>query len=709
MTCLVSSWRRQMTGRWPRRSNACFGMRHLEGVSARRRGGASKSTSTATIARNDWSRSSNVTVQPPTDANTLMCGIAGFVVLHPRQQVSGPLGAMIGTLRHRGPDDEGEYCDGSVALGHRRLSIIDLTRAGHQPMSNADGSIWLTYNGEIYNYRELDAELKSRGYAYRSRSDTETIVHAYEEWGADCVHRFNGMFAFALWDGRRRRLFCARDRFGEKPFYYAVQRDRVVFASEIKALLADPSVSRAPDFETIARYLEHNVSDGSTSTFFAAIKSLAPAHTLIVESGRLTSRYYWRPPSAPFRAARRSDDDWIAEFGETFRSSVELRLRSDVPVGTCLSGGLDSSSIICLTSRITAAPVPAFSVVYDEPGFREGQFVRQVADAVRLDAHTVTPSGADLLDTMAAIVRHNDEPSTSYGQYSQWHVMKLAADHGVPVLLNGQGGDELLGGYDRYLPTYVRELALSGRVRQSARELGAAGGSLRRNLKQVVYPLIAPAMREAYRTSVTRQWHPRDYLAADFAAAWANEPWSPRAPSTLREHLVHDLTVASLPALVHQEDRMSMAFSREIRLPFLDPRLVELVLQMPSSLKIRDGVRKHVLRRAMTGEAIPPAILDRRDKKGYPTPVGLWLRTIARSAAGDVLLSTSLRRRGIVNVEKACAAYETHVRGAADFTQPIWQWLSLELWFRQFVDHAVSMPADAAVAISPAAHAIPVV
>src|SRR5262245_57327135 len=238
-----------------------------------------------------------------------MCGIAGFVTLHPRQQVSGPLGAMVGMLRHRGPDDEGEYRDGDVALGHRRLSVIDLTRAGHQPMANADASIWVTYNGEIYNYRELDAELKRRGYEYRSQSDTETIIHAYEEWGADCVQRFNGMFAFALWDRRRRRLFCARDRFGAKPFYYALQPNRFVFASEIKAVLADASVPRDPDFQTIASYLEHNLTDTDGSTFFAAVKSLQPAHTLIVEAGRVTRRCYWRPPPAPIGVPRRPDGE----------------------------------------------------------------------------------------------------------------------------------------------------------------------------------------------------------------------------------------------------------------------------------------------------------------------------------------------------------------------------------------------------------------
>jgi asparagine synthase (glutamine-hydrolysing) len=618
-----------------------------------------------------------------------MCGIAGFVSLDPAGSVRGPLESMVAVLRHRGPDDAGEYRHGAVAFGHRRLSIIDLSAAGHQPMANGDGSIRLIYNGEIYNYRELDAQLKARGYAYRSQSDTETIIHAYEEWGVDCVQRFNGMFAFALWDGRRRRVFCARDRFGEKPFYYVLQPDRLVFASEIKAVLADPSVPRDPDFQTIAAYLEHNLTDTNDSTFFAAVKSLKPAHTLIVEAGRVTSRCYWQPPAPPLGAPPRSDDDWIAEFRDTFTNAVKLRLRSDVPLGTCLSGGLDSSSIICVTSRITAAPVSAFSVVYNEQEFAEAQFVRHVSDAVPIDAHSVTPTGADLFETLARIVHHNDEPSTSYGQYSQWHVMKLAAEHGVTVLLNGQGGDELLAGYDRYLPTYVRELALAGHLRQVARELNVLGTPVQDSVKRALYPLIAPSWREAYRTSVTRQWRPRDYLSADFADAFANGVTA-AAASTLRDHQLHDLTVASLPALVHHEDRMSMAFSREIRLPFLDPRVVDLGVQMPPSLKIRNGVTKYVLRQAMATGGVPPAILNRRDKKGYPTPVGLWFRTVAREQAWAVLASKSFRERGIVDVEKARRAFTMHVSGAADFTLSIWQWVSLELWFRAFVDAAVS-------------------
>jgi asparagine synthase (glutamine-hydrolysing) len=618
-----------------------------------------------------------------------MCGISGFVTMVAGAEAPDVLRSMVASLAHRGPDAEGSFVRPEVAFGHRRLSVIDLSDAARQPMADATGAIRIVFNGEIYNYRELDQELKAKGYAYRTQSDTETIIHAYEEWGDGCISRFNGMFAFAIWDGRARRLFCARDRFGEKPFYYTIVGGRFLFASEIKALLCDPAVARTPDEAIIRRYLEENLTDVDASTFFQGIRSLPPAHSLTVQDGAIRVAQYWSLPGET--SEHRSVEDWIEEFREILTDSVRLRLRSDVPVGTCLSGGLDSSSIITLVSRLVDGPVSAFSVVYDDAGFAEGAFVKAAQQGLRVDGHLVTPNGTDLYPTLARLVWHNDEPSSSYGMYSQWHVMRLAAEQGVTVILNGQGGDELLGGYHRYLPTYLRELFGTGRWGWAWTELrGArtvASRSIVENLKQVWYPSLPAGVQCLYRRFVTARAHTADFLDPAFRSQTdtvTGEP--PELFHTLSAHLAHDLCVTSVPALVHQEDRASMAFSREIRLPFLDPRLVELVTRMPSSLKIQRGVTKYVLRRAMEQEKLSASVVARSDKKGYPTPMGKWFATVAWDETRELLWSESFRQRGFVNVKKAREAFIQHVNAEADYTLPIWQWVNLELWFRTFID-----------------------
>jgi asparagine synthase (glutamine-hydrolysing) len=628
-----------------------------------------------------------------------MCGIAGFARFRPAEPDGDLLSRMVGSLAHRGPDDEGRHVEADVAFGHRRLSIIDLSEAAHQPMTNADGSIWIVFNGEIYNYVELQAELEAKGYRYRSRSDTETIIHAYEAWGTSCVTRFNGMFAFALWDARQHRLFCARDLFGEKPFYYARHDDRFVFASEIKAVLQDPRVNREPDPEILRRYLDGNLTDVDARTFFKGVRMLPPAHTLTVEAGRVSIARYWSLPESQPGDATRSETTWVEEFRETLKDSIRLRLRSDVQVGTCLSGGLDSSTIVCLLNQIVPEPMAVFSVVYDEPGFEEGVFIKAVTDVFRMNAHRVTPTGDDLYPTIGRLIWHNDEPSSSYGMYSQWQVMKLASEHGVKVILNGQGGDELLAGYQRYVPTYLRELLRQGRFRTFAREARASehlhDSSARESIKQALYPMVPAFLRELYRRGLTHRQRPDDFVSDDLrrAANGAGLTDLDDFPN-LASHLACDLTVTSVPALVHHEDRASMAFGHEIRLPFLDPRLVEIAMRMPASLKIRDGVRKYVLRRAMETEGLPEAVLSRYDKKGYPTPICKWFRTTARELTRDVLWSQSFRERGLVQVDRAQRAFERHVAGEADFTLQIWQWVNVELWYRQFVDRT----ADAVVA-----------
>jgi asparagine synthase (glutamine-hydrolysing) len=621
-----------------------------------------------------------------------MCGIAGSINLSPQVVSDEVVNKMTALVRHRGPDGDGYFVsdDRRVHLGHRRLKIIDLSENARQPMANQEGTVWLTYNGEIYNYRELDEILKAKGYVYRSQSDSETIVHAYEEWGESCVERFNGMFALAIWDERKKLLFCARDRFGEKPFYYYKDDSQFLFASEIKALFEEATVPREPNYQTLARYLQYNETDTNEDTFFKHIRSLPAAHTLTWKEGILSVRRYWQLADEK-PAVQKSEPEWIEEFLALLKDSVRLRLRSDVAVGTCLSGGLDSSAIICLMTQLVEEPISAFSVVYDEEGFSERPFMQAMADALPLRAYRVTPNGEDLFDTLKRIVWHNDEPSSSTGQYSQWHVMKLAAEKGVTVILNGQGGDELMGGYWRYLPTYTRELMMQGRWRQAALEINGDirlhNGSLPQSFKQVFYPMTPGFLRKAYARTVSTQERADEFLSPDFLTSYTqNGNGKARLMKTLREHLIIDLTVKSVPYLVHHEDRCSMAFSREIRLPFLDHRLVERSFQMPSDLKIRNGVTKYILRKALTGQGMPETVLNRQDKKGYPTPVGKWFKTVAREEVREILSSTSFKQRGIVNADNALKSFALHCQGRGDFTLHMWQWINTELWFRAFID-----------------------
>lgn len=615
-----------------------------------------------------------------------MCGIAGEVG-SPQSApgvTAGPDGEALRILRHRGPDDSGQYEDHrhGVRLLHRRLSIIDLSAAGHQPMTDPARQTVVVFNGEIYNYRELDEQLRNRGYRYRSQSDTETILHAYAEWGEDCVRHFNGMFAFALWDAPRRTLFCARDRFGEKPFYYHQRPDgSMVFASEVKALLPFDNVPRAPNLDALRYFLTTGLSRPG-STFFEDIKELAPGSTLMWRTGQVTTRRYWEIPRRRV-PPRRTPDEWAEIFLDGMRSAIKLRLRSDVPVGTCLSGGLDSSTIVTLMRELHSGPISCFSVLYDEAGLSERQFVEALAEETRLQTHVSTPDGSDLLDTLQDIAWHNDQPSGSRGQYSQWHAMKLAAQHGVVVLLNGQGGDELLGGYDRYVPTALRSLVYAGRPLDAWR-LARSFATVRDCepsdfVKQATYPLFPAALRNAWRL---RRFQPAALAGPALGSpiAYAESPLF-----DLRSHLVADLTQLSVPGLVHDEDRCSMAFSREIRLPFLDHNLVESLIDAPLEMRLADGQTKVLLRHAMRGR-LAERVRTRTDKLGYPTPVGRWLRTTASREAEAVIRSPEFRSRGFIDPDIATQLLSQHVEGKADNSVYLWQCLGVEYWARTFID-----------------------
>jgi asparagine synthase (glutamine-hydrolysing) len=611
-----------------------------------------------------------------------MCGIAGLI------EFAGPasrglLAAMNDRLSHRGPDDHGEWVEGHVGLANRRLAILDLSAAGHQPMQTADGRFCVAYNGEIYNYVELRSELAASGHRFITSTDTEVLLASYAEWGERCVERFNGMFAFAIWDAPNRRLFAARDRFGEKPFYYHHSAKRFVFASEIKALLVDTQVPRRADEESVARYLLLAHVDGDERTFFEGIRQLAPAHSLTVDAeGRVCRRRYWDldldcepgPTDSTANAER---------FRELLSDAVRLRLRSDVPVGSSLSGGLDSSSLVCLMDgmlrRDSGAVQKTFSARYRSGGTDEGVFIQSVVANTNVEAHNIWIEGEDLNGDLERFVYHQDEPVAHTNQFAQWKVMELARDTNVTVLLDGQGADEVLGGYPS--PTFgyrYAELLRSGDVMALFRELSAFRrhhGSLAPAFRYMGAALLPPALRSRIRARV----HRRSNLSARVGRASAAN--STRHAPLLRRALYETLTVTSLPSLLRYGDRNSMAFSREARLPFLDHRLVEFVYSLPSDQLVRDGSTKVLLRRAMSG-VIPDLVRDRHDKVGFATPERDWFLGPLRPRIEREL--ADLARRDMLAPHLITDQWRAFVSGHAP-SGNVWRLVNLNLWLQKFV------------------------
>lgn len=613
-------------------------------------------------------------------------------------------------MEHRGPDDQGVFIDGYVGLGHRRLSIIDLSAAGHQPMANEDGTIWLTFNGEIYNYLELMGELKAKGHRFASGTDSEVVIHAYEEWGTECLNKFNGMWGFAIWDTLKQRLFLARDRFGVKPLYYARHGKSFYFASEIKAILSlSPDCAEA-DQKTLYRFLSLGVLDDRPQTFFRNVLSLPPAHFLLISDSHQTSpRRYWdlRPGETLY-----DRDDAHLAFRELLADSVKLRLRSDVPIGTCLSGGLDSSTIVALMDREIDQPIRTFTALYPEPGFDESKYAALINERFDTAPHAITPSFDDLPETLPKIVWHQDEPSGGPGLYSQWHVMQRA--HGeVKVLLDGQGGDELLGGYVYYLDYYLASLigklaatrdphwrhilmdALAAVRKQTGQSWGRRIGKLvaKKILDEAMtgsFDLPAKFLLPLNETARARyaSLHP------EFVGAARNKAFRPLVNAwsdPLDRKLYADLCVSSIPALLRYEDRNSMAFSIEARTPFLDYRLAEFCFSLPFAQKIDMADTKHILRRAMA-DLLPAEVVARTDKMGYPTPFVKWLRKTDCRLAKEILLSPEARQRKILAPAAIERSFDLHASGRADLSWEIWRWMTTELWFRQFIDKKIAMP-----------------
>lgn len=629
-----------------------------------------------------------------------MCGICGFAVPANSNRCidSSLLVRMRDTLTHRGPDDAGLFTDERAGLGHRRLSIIDLG-GGHQPMPNEDFTVWISYNGEVYNHRQLRPALEERGHVYRSASDTETIIHLYEEHGARTVEHLRGMFAFAIWDSPQRRLLLARDRLGIKPLYYALTDDGAIyFASEIKAILESRAVRPRLNYDALSDYAANRATSGE-DTLFRGVKRLLPGHTLTWQDGRVEINRYWDVSFAK-PEERLSESETIERFKELFHESVRLRLMADVPLGMFLSGGIDSSAIAAVMSRMVAAPIKTFSIGFAEREANELQYARSVAQAFATEHYEIILSPDQFFDALPALVYQEDEPIAHPSSIPLYFVSQLAAQH-VKVVLTGEGSDELLAGYDKYRKT-IYNLALG-------RAWHRLPVSLRRRVEQMIHRMNG--------SSRVRQKLIRTFLCLNpeiesiyldnfsvFSTLMQQQLFTPQARekmsaidpyrSTLdaieesdARSLLDQLLAADLKTYLHEllmkQDQMSMAASIESRVPFLDHHLVEFAASLPERMKLRGLTTKYILRRAMK-EVLPKEIVTRK-KMGFPVPVGQWLRGDFSHIVDEYLLSERAGERRIFNREYVGELVARH-RAGENHTERLWALVNFEIWQRRFFD-----------------------
>ena len=637
-----------------------------------------------------------------------MCGITGAIWTDPQLAIEAEvLARMTHVLRHRGPDDEGTHLGQylvrppyeplpGIALGFRRLSIIDLD-TGAQPMSNEDGSILVVFNGEIYNFETLRNRLEGAGHQFKTLSDTETIVHLYEDEGIDCFRHLNGMFAIAIWDANRRRLVLGRDRLGQKPLVYRVDPGRMLFASELKSLLEVPGVPREVDPSAVDEYLTYQYVP-HPNTILRGIQKLPPAHCAVYQDGELTVEPYWQPDFN--HEEPMSEADAVDRLRELLDSSVKLRMRSDVPLGAFLSGGVDSSLIVALMCRHTDHKVKTFSIGFLIKEYDETRYARQVADHLGTDHHEfqVTP---DCLEILPKLVWQYDEPFADSSAIPSWYVSQMTREH-VTVALSGDGGDELFAGYPRYRAIWLADCL--DRCWPLKKLLGARcwqwlpsstrQKSLLRRAKRFNSALAMPTQRRYLDwIGIFNESRRAEVYADEFLKALPNSDpfvflhsaWS-RAKG--RDHIsaasLADLATYLPCDLMTKMDIASMTHSLECRQPFLDYRVAELAVKMPSRYKFRRGSGKRILRKAF-GDLLPREIWTRK-KMGFGVPIDHWLRNELRELTQDVLLDDTARHRGYFRHDAVARLVEQHVSNAFDHSYRLWALLVLELWMREWID-----------------------
>ncbi|MDQ3698837.1 MAG: asparagine synthase (glutamine-hydrolyzing) [Gemmatimonadota bacterium] len=620
-----------------------------------------------------------------------MCGIAGILSSAALEAGanSRAIDSMIELLGHRGPDARGRWCEGEVQLGHTRLSIIDLSDAGRQPLADETGRWLLIYNGEVYNYRELRRELEGKGYRFRTATDSEVVLSAYREWGPRALERFNGMWAFAVWDRERRELFGARDRAGKKPFYYATDEEGTLyFASEIKALRAvgvgtaiNPQA--AFDFLTQGTY-GHLEGEG----FFAGVRELPPAHYFLARPGEAPRLHrYWDIPVVEPRDRLPYDAGFRRRFRELVTDAVSLRLRSDVPVGATLSGGLDSSVLaLCIDELTDGAPIHLFTSLYEGTPCDETPYFDAVASRLRNPVvHRVRTDEEGWRDALLNVLDHQEEPFGDTSIFAHYHLMAAARREGIPVVVSGQGGDELLMGYPGMVQAYHGHLLGTGRLVSAAREIAAWGDVTGRGASGVfrgallhTLPLgLRDRVRARFLAGVARRVTPalRDRVTL---RRFADEP----GRTSFDSYIVQLFKRFSIPHLTHYDDRNAMAFSVEGRMPFLDHRLVELMFSVKYEAMYHDGVTKRVLREAFA-DRLPDVVRTRRDKVGFYTPLAAWMRGNA-AWIGEVMAPERLLEAGVLEPERYWRRFRDLRAGDDSAELEVWRGFILHLWIQRF-------------------------
>jgi asparagine synthase (glutamine-hydrolysing) len=630
-----------------------------------------------------------------------MCGIAGFVVVTPGSGNETVLRRMSESIQHRGPDEHGFYQDAHAFLAHLRLSIVDLA-GGHQPMSNEAGSTWITYNGEIFNHALLRPDLERAGHVYSTRCDTESILHAYEEHGPDCVKLFRGMFGFAIWDAPRKTLFCARDRLGIKPLYYYWDGRLFAFASEIKALLEHPAISPGFEESLLGEYLGFGYTSGER-TMFRNIRQLMPGHHLRLDlresRPEIDVRQYWDVPEPGENrqgSAGASEEDWTRETRRRLEETVRMRLMSDVPLGMFLSGGVDSSAIAALIKRNASGAVKTFSVGYNEERFSELSYAAEVARTLGTDHHEITIGMDGFFDALPGLIWHEDKPITWPSSVSLYFVSKLASEQ-VKVVLTGEGSDELFGGYERYRWNLLnRKYARIYDVLPASFRAWVRGGIASTNL------LRASARRKIGHTFVGRDSRLESLFLDNFYCAFseselnrllhgdAGSPygqylayWNSRPQAPLLPRMLYADQKTYLAELLMKQDRMSMACSIESRVPFLDHQFLEFAMSIPDNLKIRGATQKYILKKAVEG-LLPSEIIHRK-KMGFPTPLRQWLMEPRAEGLIDALRRSDGLLAAYLNRSVLDRLIEEHRTGLIDATDRLWRLLNLQIWGDMFL------------------------
>jgi asparagine synthase (glutamine-hydrolysing) len=620
-----------------------------------------------------------------------MCGIAGIYSRYNNKLNQTTVQQLIQAIGHRGPDGDGIYEAKHIVLGQKRLAIIDLSDNGRQPMVVDNGNYSITFNGEIYNYQELRKELEQAGYTFYSDTDTEVILHSYREWGKDCLHRFNGMWAFALWDNRKKELFCARDRFAVKPFHYWYDGNTFIFCSEIKGLLRHPYIKPRQNEQAIYDFIIYGRVNHTNETFFKDIYQLPGAHYCVVSERGLEKYRYW--DISEDNQFCGNAEEAANEFYRIFEDAVKLRFRSDVEVASCLSGGLDSSSIVCVADKLiksgqlqTGHKLNTFSLAFDYEKFDERKWIKIVRGETDINSHFTIPKEDELLENLNHLLYTQEEPFGSTSIFGQYMVMKLIHENGIKVTLDGQGSDEMLAGYLAYADSYFADFVRTNNEQELYEQVEIYCK------KHNLTPSIAVERAKKFAETGKMGRHIEvnsKYLNEDFATSFYKEMVLPKKfDSMLQNQLYQDLLITSIPALLRYADRNAMAFSIESRLPFLDYRLVEFIFSLPADMKIHDSVTKVILRKAMHG-TIPEQIENRQDKMGFVTPEAVWFREGLKDIFEQIIFSESFAARNIFDISVVQKEWEDYKAGVRNDSFLIWRVVSVEMWMRMFIDSSI--------------------